>query len=215
MYTWNTLSITGYEDKPVPNTFIRQQDETSHAAIILPGLGYTAQMPLLFYIANHLLARGADVLQVNYDYRAAFHGLDRAAQHRRIFTDAGAAYRALREQRPYARVTFVGKSLGTLAMAHLFATQSLPADTDALWLTPVLRDAAVRAQIAAFGGPSLLLIGTADPFYDTDILAEIGAPPTRTVVIESADHGLNVADDVLRSIHALETAMRAITAFLV
>ena len=60
MYTYNTLSITGYEGKPVSNTFMRQRDATSHAAIILPGLGYTAQMPLLFYTGNHLLARNAN-----------------------------------------------------------------------------------------------------------------------------------------------------------
>lgn len=215
MVTWNTLSITGYEGKPVPNTFIRQQDETSHAAIILPGLGYTAQMPLLFYITNHLLALGADVLQVNYDYMTAFRTLDRAAQHRRLTADADAAYRALCEQRPYDRITVVGKSLGTLAMAHLFATHPFPAHADALWLTPVLNNPHVRAQITAFDGPSLLVIGTADQFYDADVLAEIGETPARTfIVIEGADHGMNVGDDVIQSIHALETTMRAIITFL-
>ena len=214
MVTYNTLSIAGYERKPVPNTFIRQRDETSHAAIILPGLGYTAQMPLLFYVANHLLALGADVLQVNYDYMTAFRSLDRAAQHRWLVADADAAYRALREQRPYTRITVVGKSLGTLAMAHLFATQTFPAHTDALWLTPILNNPQVRAQIAAFGGPSMLVIGTADSFYDPGVLAEIGETPTRKfVIVEGADHGMNVGDDVLRSVQALETTMRAIIDF--
>jgi pimeloyl-ACP methyl ester carboxylesterase len=214
MYSWNTLSIAGYERKPVPNTFIRQRDETSHAAIILPGLGYTAQMPLLFYVTNHLLALGADVLQVNYDYMTAFRSLDRAAQHRWLVADADAAYRALREQRPYTRITVVGKSLGTLAMAHLFATQTFPAHTDALWLTPILNNPQVRAQIATFGGPSMLVIGTADSFYDPGVLAEVGETPTRKfVIVEGADHGMNVGDDVLRSVQALETTMRAIVDF--
>jgi hypothetical protein len=57
MYIWTTLDIAGYERATVPNTFIRQQDETARAALILPGLGYTAQMPLLFYVAELLLAQ--------------------------------------------------------------------------------------------------------------------------------------------------------------
>jgi len=229
MYTYNTLTVTGYEGKPVPNTFIRQRGATSHAAIILPGLGYTAQMPLLFYTGNHLIAQNADVLQVNYNYLTAFRGIDRAAQHRWLFADAEAAYRALLQQRAYDRVTVVGKSLGTLAMAHFITTQTFPTQVDALWLTPVLTSPDVRAQIATFDGPSLLVIGTADQFYDADVLTSIGETPSdetpsdetssRTfAIIDGADHGINITRDgnidVIQSIHALETAIRAIVAFL-
>ena len=211
--TWNTLSIAGFEHKPVPNTFIRQQTEATHAAIVLPGLGYTAQMPLLFYVAELLLARHADVLQVNYNYLDVFRGLDQATQHRWLTADCIAAYRALLVQRTYTRLTFVGKSLGTLAMAHLFATQTLPAHTAALWLTPVLSNPQVREQIAAFDGPSLVVIGTADQFYDPALLAEIGQTPTRRfVIIEGADHGMSVNGDVFRSLQALEGTMRAAAA---
>jgi predicted alpha/beta-hydrolase family hydrolase len=214
MYTWNTLTIAGYEHKPVPNTFRRQQDETSHAAIVLPGLGYTAQMPLLFYISQMLLAQGADVLQVNYNYIDAFRGLDSTTQHQWLFADSEAAHSALVAQRSYTHLTIVGKSLGTLAMAHLFTTQTFPAHTDALWLTPVLTNAAVREQIAAFAGPSLVVIGTADSFYDPGLLATIGETSTRRfAIIEGADHGMNVGSDVIQSIQALETTMRTILAF--
>jgi len=215
MYTWNTLTITGYEQKSVPNTFIRQQDETSHAAIILPGLGYTAQMPLLYYIGELLLAQGTDVLQVNYNYIDAFRGLDRAAQHRWLAADSDAAYRALVAQQSYAYLTVVGKSLGTLAMAHLFATHDFSTRPTALWLTPVLTNTAVREQIVAFPGPSLVVIGTADSFYDPGLLAAIGETPTRRfAIIEGADHGMNVNDDVFQSLQALEQTLHAIADFL-
>ena len=214
MYSWNTLPITGHENKPVSNTFIRQRDETSHAAIILPGLGYTAQMPLLFYISEMLLARGADVLQVNYNYIEAFRGLDSDTKHLWLAADCDATYQALIAQRRYTHITVVGKSLGTLAMAHLFVAQIIPKHTSALWLTPVLTNANVREQIADFPGPSLVVIGTADSYYDPGLLAEIGETPTRRfIIIEGADHGMNVGDDVIQSIQALETTMRAVTTF--
>ena len=215
MYTWNTLTIAGHEYAPVPNTFIRQQAETSHAAIVLPGLGYTAQMPLLFYVAELLLAQQADVLQVNYNYLDIFRGLDSAAKHRRIAADSTTAYRALVAERPYTRLTLVGKSLGTQAMAHLLATQTFPAYTSALWLTPVLTDPAVRAQMAAFAGPALIVIGTADSFYDPALLAEIGETPTRRfVIVQGADHGMSVNNDVFRSLQALKQVLRAVADFL-
>ncbi len=215
MYTWDALTITGYEHKPVPNTFIRQQDETSHAAIILPGLGYTAQMPLLYYIGELLLAQGADVLQVNYNYIDAFRGLDKTVQHQWLAADSDAAYRALVAQRPYTRLTLAGKSLGTLAMAHLLTTQTLPVHTSALWLTPVLTNPAVREQIAAFPGPSLVVIGTADSFYDPGLLAAIGETATRRfAIIEGANHGMSVNNDVFHSLKALEQVLHAVADFL-
>jgi dienelactone hydrolase len=212
--SFQTLEITGYKEQPVPNTLLKQAQPASHAAIILPGMGYTAQMPLLYYVADLLLAQNADVLQVNYNYIDAFRGLDRTEQHQWLAADSDAAYRALIAQHPYTHLTVVGKSLGTLAMAHLLATQTFPEHTSALWLTPVLSNPQVRNQTAAFPGPSLIVIGTADSFYDPGLLAEIGETSTRCfAIIEGADHGMNVGGDVIQSIRALETTMRAIAAF--
>lgn len=213
--TFQTLEITGHKDRPVPNTLLKQAQPASHAAIVLPGLGYTAQMPLLFYINEMLLAQNADVLQVNYNYIDAFRGLDRAEQHRWLAADCDAAYRAFIAQRSYTHLTVVGKSLGTLAMAHLFTTHDFSTPPTALWLTPVLTNAAVREQIAAFSGPSLVVIGTADSFYDSALLAEIGETSTRKfVIIEGANHGLSVNDDVFQSLQALEQVLRAAKDFI-
>ena len=55
MYSTETISILGYHDEPVPHTFFKQDATTDHLAIILPGRGYTAQMPLLFYPITLLL----------------------------------------------------------------------------------------------------------------------------------------------------------------
>ena len=162
-----------------------------------------------------LLARGADVLQVNYNYIDAFRGLDSAEQHRWLAADSDAAYRTFIALHSYTHLTVVGKSLGTLAMAHLFATHDFSTPPTALWLTPVLTNAAVREQITAFAGPSLIVIGTADSFYDPGLLAAIGETPTRRfAIIEGADHGMNVNDDVFQSLQALEQALRAVEVFL-
>lgn len=213
--SFQTLEITGYKGKPIPNTLLKQAQLASHAAIILPGMGYTAQMPLLYYVANLFVAQNADVLQVNYNYIDAFRGLDSTEQHRWLAADSDAAYRAFIAQQSYTRLTVVGKSLGTIAMAHLFATHDFSTPPTALWLTPVLTNAAVREQIAAFPGPSLVVIGTADSFYDPNLLAAIGETSTRHfAIIEGADHSMNVNDDVFQSLQALEQVLRAVENFL-
>jgi hypothetical protein len=212
-----TIAINGYQNQPVPHTFFKQEVETNHLAIVLPGRGYTAQMPFLFYPINLMLTRGADVLRVEYAYdqQPDFETLDFDQKLHWLFTDVTAAYQAGVARRPYLQVTLIGKSLGTLAMGHLLTTQTLPSPVKAIWLTPLVRMDNLRQQIKQFGGHSLFVIGTADPHYDTACLAEVQeATGGQVVAIEGADHGLNIKDEVLRSVQALMKVMRAIEVFL-
>ena len=62
------LEIAGFGGRPVPNTFMRQDGETGHLGVILPGLRYRPNMPGLYYPALHLRTIGADVLTVDYRY---------------------------------------------------------------------------------------------------------------------------------------------------
>src|SRR5215217_6235864 len=68
MATSTTLSIQGYRDQPVPNRFLRPQGAIDHLAVLLPGFGYTLDMPLFYYAENLLLERGWDILRVEYAY---------------------------------------------------------------------------------------------------------------------------------------------------
>ncbi|MFC1976001.1 alpha/beta family hydrolase [Chloroflexota bacterium] len=217
MYPTETLTINGYQNEPVPHSFYRQETDTDHLAIILPGRGYTAHMPLLFYPASLMVAQGADVLRVEYDYsqNQVFQSLAGNEQFQWLFADVTAAYQVGLAQRDYQQVTLIGKSLGTPAMGHLLTTQTLPAQINAIWLTPLVRFDSLRQQIKKFGGKSLFVIGTADPHYDTDCLAEVQqATGGQVVTIDEADHGLMIEGDIVRSVQGLEQVMRAMEAFL-
>ncbi len=55
----------------------------------------------------------------------------------------------------------------------------------------------------------------ADSFYDPGLLTAIGETPThRFAIIEGANHGMNVNDDVFQSLRALEQVLRAAVNFL-
>ena len=217
MYGATTLAITGYRDEPVPHTFLRQGEHARHVAILLPGIGYTCDMPLLYYPARLLLARGADVLRVEYAYqqRADFQTATADEQGRWVAADVTAAYQAVLAQRDYEQITFVAKSLGTLALGPVLTADQRLARAHVVWLTPLLRIDHLRAHIVRWGGHSLFVIGTADPYYDEAYLAEVQhATHGETIVVDGADHSLEISSDVLRSLEAMMQVMRAMQQFV-
>jgi len=217
MYGATTLAITGYRDEPVPHTFLQQDEHARHVAILLPGIGYTCDMPLLYYPARLLLARGADVLRVEYAYqqREDFTATTAEEQGRWVVADVTAACHAVLAQREYEQITFVAKSLGTLALGAVLAADARLAHAHTVWLTPLLRIDHLRARIARWGGHSLFVIGTADPYYDAAYLAEVQhATRGAAVVVDGADHSLEIEGDVLRSLEAMMQVMRALHQFL-
>ena len=129
------LDLKTFNDQPLPNTFFKQEKGTDHLAVLLPGRGYTAQMPLLFYPALQLRERGADVLRldVNYSEREDFQALEMNEQFRHLFAEVAATYQAGLAQGNYRQITLVGKSLGTLAMGHLLTTETLPPVVNAIF----------------------------------------------------------------------------------
>ena len=217
MYQQEKLDLKSYNDQPLPNTYFRQETNADHLALIIPGRDYTAHMPLFFYPILTLLNRGADVLRLDVHYlkRDDFQALDMNEQFRHLFDEVVAAYQVGMARRDYEQVTLVGKSLGTLAMGHLLTTETLPPTVNAIWLTPLVRFDFLRAQIKAFAGHSLFAIGTADPHYDAECLAEVQRTTNGEVVtIEGADHGMNITGDMSGSIKALDNIVQAIDVFL-
>jgi hypothetical protein len=215
MYSFQTLDITGYQNEPLPNTFLKQEGQADSAALVLPGVGYTAHMPVLYYPSKELLARGADVLWVEYNRRHGFSDMPQSDVTRCAMIDALAAYQALLQQRHYRQLTVIGKSLGTFAMGQLLATTQLSLPVRAVWLTPLLRIAGLRAWIEQAKLPSLFVIGTADPHYDVSLLADLQTKVAgASVVIEGADHSLEIPGDVTRSLQAMERIMQGLQAFL-
>ncbi|MFH1084766.1 MAG: hypothetical protein V1772_03245, partial [Chloroflexota bacterium] len=204
----------------VPNTYVSQGGD--HLALILPGRGYRATMPALYFPELALLARGADVLRVEYAYdrEPAFERLSEAERDRWLrddvlaALDAGLAQGACR-QGGYRQLTLVGKSLGTLAIAHLLAGDPRCAAARCLWLTPVLIAPAVRAAMLTVGPSGLLVIGSADPFYEPALVDELlRACHPASLVLAGADHSLELPSDLMGSLRALEQMARAVLAFL-
>jgi hypothetical protein len=81
---------------------------------------------------------------------------------------------------PADRVTFVAKSLGTAALAGLDPDQVGSARTEAIWITPLFREAAVTSGAIALAWRSLLVAGEADTYTILLSTKRFGAPSAPT-----------------------------------
>ena len=216
MHKMERLEITGYNDEPVPNTFFRQKNDTDHLSIILPGMGYTAHMPVLYYPAHLLMHLGADALRVEYEYsnRPDFLQLAGAERVQWLIGDVSASCNVVLSLRRYQKITLIGKSIGTLAMGHLLTSDTRFEKAQAIWLTPVFRNERLRKQIKQCRQKSLFVIGTADPNYNPVFLTEISAKG-ESLVIDGADHSLEIEGDLMQSLEAMKRLIKTIKKFLV
>jgi hypothetical protein len=212
--SFNSLDIPGYQNRPVPNTLITHPNPSGHLGIILPGFRYSPDMAPLHYAARILLEQGADILQVEYAYyRTDFMQQPENEQDVRLSSDVFAACDAGLSYRPYQKITLVGKSLGTLAMGHLFADSRFQ-KAACIWLTPLLTVDWLCSRIEQVRPRSLFVIGTDDQFYKPDILERLElATGGSSLVIEGANHALEIPGDIPQSLFALDQMVQAFQEF--
>lgn len=216
MVTLEELTIIGHGNERLPNSLFKQETRTDHLAVVLPGLSYRCNEPLLWYPSRALVSLGADVLWVEYAYdkRQDWGAADDRERKNWLLEDAVAAMKAAMVDQ-YERVTIVAKSLGTLALAHLLSTKLVPNEARSVWLTPVLSDTDLRGQLEATRAPSLLVIGSHDLYYDEVFVGQLRRNEAiETLVIEGGDHLLETRQGVVASIDVLKRVMEAVQRFV-
>ncbi|MDQ3879640.1 MAG: hypothetical protein M3295_00945, partial [Chloroflexota bacterium] len=175
-------------------------------AIVLPGAGYSAQAPLLWYARRAVLEAGRSVLAITDVF-------DRQSDEDPIQWVEERVKGALE----YVRATdahplLIAKSLTSLA-SRLAAAEGLPA----VWLTPLIADegtsvaAQVLAGLRSGDKPRLLIGGTDDPTWDGRTASSL--PHTAILELPGADHSLEAANDVARSLEYLKRATDAMSRF--
>lgn len=172
--------------------------DSGRRAILLPGGAYTVDHPLLFYVAGVLAGQGWFVQGVRWE-------IDADARVDPVRFAADAAELAADAAPPGPTTLIVGKSFGSRA-APWVTGLGLPA----IWLTPLLHDPVVADAIRAATAPTLLIGGTADDMWDSDV-----ARATRQQVHEvpDADHGLSVGRNWRLTLAALEGVLAAVETF--
>jgi fermentation-respiration switch protein FrsA (DUF1100 family) len=100
-------------------------------------------------------------------------------------------------------------------MGHLLTLPDPHPTVGAVWLTPMFAVERLRQQISQYGGPSLFVIGTADPHFEPVLLEKMQvATIGEAVVVKNADHGLDIPGDPIASIRAVERVVETLGRFL-
>lgn len=208
------LEIDGYKDQ-IPNSLFGSDDSSEHLGIIFPGAGYSSQMPALYYPTEVLLTLGADVLRLEHHYqRSDFQTLADEEKTRWLEADALAVLKAALAVKAYKRLTFVGKSIATVALARILPELATLDSADFVWLTPLLKRSGLREIIAEHPHRALFIIGSTDQHYDAPLLEQIRASTNgQVLVIEGADHSLETKGDVAASVRVQERIVIALERF--
>jgi hypothetical protein len=180
-----------------PGEAVLYEGDPGRCAVVLPGVRYFSQAPLLWFAREAAQAGGWSVLELS----------ERAPADEQPFQwMRDRAKRAL-EAASADTVAVIGKSLGSAA-APLVAERALPA----VWLTPLLIRPEVVAALDGSTAPALLVGSTADPTWANGEQPE--GDGIEVLEFEGLDHSLQVEGDPLASLDVLRQVTERIRAFL-
>jgi hypothetical protein len=173
------------------------EGDAGRCVVLLPGIRYFSQAPLLWFSREVAQAGGWSVVEV--DERAPgdvepFEWMRERAEEALAATDAGL-------------VCVIGKSLGSAA-APLVADRGLPA----VWLTPLLVRPDVVDALGRSAAPALAIGSPDDPTWGDGTVP--GNPRLETLELPGLDHSLQVSGDPRASLDALGHVSDRVGAFL-
>ncbi len=176
-------------------------------ALLLPGLNYSAERPLLHFARAVFVKHGWTTRDVRWPERPPQReGRDLHVWFACLGSFVQAHVSQILKQETAPNIALVGKSMGAFAVA-LAADRSLPG----IWLTPVLRDSQLPVDLRRTAAPFLLVGGTADPSWDPEVARSFGQPVYEA---NGADHGMETANDPVNSADVLRQVTIAMDKFV-
>ncbi|HWU42901.1 MAG TPA: hypothetical protein VN132_05660 [Bdellovibrio sp.] len=180
-------------------------NSTAELAVVLPGAGYPCTMPLLYYSIDALLLKGYQVLAIEkvYGDDVAWRGFQtREAAFKYVEDDTLELFAQISKMFSERVKILLGRSLGTYQMACALE-KKIVQPRQVVWQTPSLYEkwSVIKdSGVAGFG-----IIGTLDPRYGT----ALPYFPQDRIVVDGADHAMEVPGNVARSIEVLGEVIRA------
>jgi hypothetical protein len=174
---------------------LQHEGDPSRCAVILPGIRYFSQAPLLWFAREAAQSGGWSVVEVD----------ERAPRDQEPFEwMRGQARGALEAAAGAERVVVIGKSLGSVAATLVSGP--------AVWLTPLLNQPEVAAAIGEATAPTLLVGSPADPTWGDGAVPE--SESIEALELDGLDHSLQVNGDPLASLDVLRDVTARVGAFL-
>ncbi len=182
-----------------------QDQESKKLALVFPGAGYSYREPLLRFGIQVLLKKGYQVLALDkiYGDDLNWRSLKSEQEARKVVEDDTVKiFEQIKTRFSKEPDLLFGRSLGTFAIACLL-NRNLAHPKLIVWQTPALGsnwNVMRECKVSGFG-----ILGSADHYYQQ----AIENLPKDRIVIENADHGMEIPGDPIQSIEVLKKVTQA------
>lgn len=191
------MKISGFDHKPLPNRLMEPEKSNGWLAVILPGIGYTMDMPILYMIRSMLVSYGCTTLNINpRSNLPEFEALNDFNKFEWLGYDAKAGIKAGLTTGEYKGIVLIGKSLGTMAISQAVEYAEAARPTIIGWLTPLFRFPVVAEACKYSNSPQFVLGGGADPSMNMAKYKSI-LEKNKNVkghIVANANHSLETSD---------------------
>jgi acetyl esterase/lipase len=189
-------------------------DEENSLFVTLPGDHYGVDGPLLYYPAMALRRAGWSTLALTYGYQSAGEPFAVTVLPDMVEEASAAVREAIARVQP-GRICLAGKSLGAALITTLAATMDELESARLVYMTPPLTVPLFAPGFRDTRQPSLVLVGTADRFYDRQVLEALRSErPFDLLEIVGADHSLIVEGGMKETLKALEQTVEKVLSFI-
>ncbi|CDM70174.1 hypothetical protein CM240_3057 [Clostridium bornimense] len=202
------IKVSSFWGEELENLLISQNSDI--LTIILPGMGYTKDKPLLNFASKLSITRGYDVFFIEYGFQVVNKSLN-------INNNDEVSY-LLKEtiesiqcvlKKTYKKIIFIGKSIGTV-IATKISDKFNEFDQIHILLTPV--DATYINKVKY---KTLVITGTEDPMINKIYIDKMMEDKNiRLVTIERGNHSLECSN-VFMSIDMIKQAIQEVDNFLI
>lgn len=193
--------IKSYWGVNLRTNIIRQKSNT--LAVIMPGIGYTLDRPLMDYSKKLALELGYDVLSIEYGFQIVRKDLNVEEDIQYVINESMDIFKAALNKN-YKQIVFISKSIGTIIHTSL-CNEASNYEVKNIYLTPINETMKVGIK-----ENSLVVSGTNDPLISKETIEEIRKIKGVNIVeVKHGDHSLNIQDNVLNSIQILYKVIEA------
>lgn len=181
--------------------------------LMLSGTGYNYDKPLFYYATMTMLEHKLDVVHIHYAYDQQLlkdllekNSLEEISKI--MMEDIQPVMEEVFVENHYKKKIFLGKSLGTIPMAHDLMKREEFLTSSMILLTPLLNFNKLSDAILHSKHQRLLVIGDQDTHYNKEQIERLGKGNIKIEVIHGANHSLDIKrNDTADSLLALSKVM--------
>ena len=196
--------------------------ENKKLAIMYPGIGYTCDMPMLYFTTNLMLELGYNVIQFRSHY-PEFMPLNTKEKKESFLTpykdDVFSFFDHAISNYSSDKIILIGKSLGTRAISILYQSEKYNAVLNrvqgVISFTPVLKDEDVIKGFKKVNSEVLHIVGGSDKLYcPFEIVTDLTLNgPGKVLLIEGGNHSLECKKSVISSVKGVSKYIDVIKSF--